>query len=118
MLKIFWILSLAFPAEGRYSCTPTSLSTISPLLRSPGLLKAWEDDAYWTKRQPGYISTQLRRAIGRRSRFHRVQGKLEIVGNTHTINGFGGDAGATLPATTSRIWYFQWGFQHVHGEQR
>ena len=30
----------------------------------PGLLKAWEDDANWMKRQPGYISTQLLRAIG------------------------------------------------------
>ena len=30
----------------------------------PGLLKAWEDDANWMKRQPGYISTQLHRAIG------------------------------------------------------
>jgi heme-degrading monooxygenase HmoA len=29
-----------------------------------GLLKAWEDDANWMKRQPGYISTQLHRAIG------------------------------------------------------
>jgi heme-degrading monooxygenase HmoA len=30
----------------------------------PGLLQAWEDDANWMKRQPGYISTQLHRAIG------------------------------------------------------
>jgi heme-degrading monooxygenase HmoA len=30
----------------------------------PALLKAWEDDANWMKRQPGYISTQLHRAIG------------------------------------------------------
>ena len=30
----------------------------------PGLLKAWEDDANWMKRQPGYISTQLHRGIG------------------------------------------------------
>ncbi len=29
-----------------------------------GLLKAWEDDANWMKRQPGYISTQLHRGIG------------------------------------------------------
>lgn len=28
------------------------------------LLKAWEADANWMKRQPGYISTQLHRAIG------------------------------------------------------
>ena len=30
----------------------------------PGLLKAWEDDANWMKGQPGYISTQLHKAIG------------------------------------------------------
>ena len=28
------------------------------------LLKAWEDDANWMKKQPGYISTQLHRAVG------------------------------------------------------
>ena len=30
----------------------------------PALLKAWEEDANWMKRQPGYISTQLHRGIG------------------------------------------------------
>ena len=30
----------------------------------PALLKAWEDDANWMKKQPGYISTQLHQAIG------------------------------------------------------
>jgi heme-degrading monooxygenase HmoA len=29
----------------------------------PALMKAWEDDANWMKRQPGYISTQLHRGI-------------------------------------------------------
>lgn len=29
-----------------------------------GLLAAWERDANWMKRQPGYISTQLHRGIG------------------------------------------------------
>ena len=29
----------------------------------PALLKAWEDDANWMKKQPGYISTQLHRGI-------------------------------------------------------
>ena len=28
------------------------------------LLKAWEADANWMKKQPGYISTQLHQAIG------------------------------------------------------
>ena len=30
----------------------------------PALLKAWENDANWMKRQAGYISTQLHQAIG------------------------------------------------------
>ncbi len=30
----------------------------------PALLKAWEEDGNWMKRQPGYISTQLHQAIG------------------------------------------------------
>ena len=30
----------------------------------PALLRAWEDDANWMKCQPGYISTQLHRALG------------------------------------------------------
>jgi len=30
----------------------------------PTLLKAWESDANWMKKQPGYISTQLHQAIG------------------------------------------------------
>lgn len=29
-----------------------------------GLVKAWEEDSNWMKRQPGYISTQLHRGIG------------------------------------------------------
>ncbi len=28
------------------------------------LLSAWEGDANWMKQQPGYISTQLHRAVG------------------------------------------------------
>ena len=35
----------------------------------PALLKAWEDDANWMKKQPGYISTQLHQAIGGSSVF-------------------------------------------------
>jgi heme-degrading monooxygenase HmoA len=30
----------------------------------PALLKAWETDANWMKRQPGYISMQLHQGIG------------------------------------------------------
>lgn len=30
----------------------------------PALMAAWEKDANWMKRQPGFLSTQLHRAIG------------------------------------------------------
>jgi heme-degrading monooxygenase HmoA len=30
----------------------------------PGFLKVWRDDAAFMKRQPGFISTQLHRALG------------------------------------------------------
>lgn len=30
----------------------------------PALMAAWEKDATWMKRQPGFLSTQLHRAIG------------------------------------------------------
>ena len=30
----------------------------------PALLAAWEKDATWMKKQPGFLSTQLHRAIG------------------------------------------------------
>jgi heme-degrading monooxygenase HmoA len=30
----------------------------------PALMTAWENDASWMKRQPGFISTQLHRGIG------------------------------------------------------
>lgn len=33
------------------------------------VVRAWEQDANWMKRQPGYISTQLHRAIGGSSLF-------------------------------------------------
>ena len=35
----------------------------------PALLAAWENDANWMKRQPGYISTQLHRAVGASAMF-------------------------------------------------
>ena len=30
----------------------------------PSLMSAWEKDAHWMKQQPGFLSTQLHRAIG------------------------------------------------------
>ena len=30
----------------------------------PSLMSAWEKDAHWMKQQPGFLSTQLHRAMG------------------------------------------------------
>lgn len=35
----------------------------------PALMSAWERDANWMKLQPGYISTQLHRAVGASAMF-------------------------------------------------
>ncbi len=35
----------------------------------PALLKAWEEDALWMKRQTGFISTQLHQAVAGSSVF-------------------------------------------------
>jgi heme-degrading monooxygenase HmoA len=45
-----------------------NLFTVDPA-DADALLAAWERDANWMKRQPGYISTQLHRAIGGSSLF-------------------------------------------------
>jgi len=46
--------------------TPVVLVNIFTVAEAdiPALLTAWENDANWMKRQPGFISTQLHRAIG------------------------------------------------------
>jgi heme-degrading monooxygenase HmoA len=45
--------------------SPVVLVNVFTVLESdiPALLKAWEDDANWMKKPPGYISTQLHRGI-------------------------------------------------------
>jgi heme-degrading monooxygenase HmoA len=62
------------PLDERVPIQQQLAETLSPVVLinlftvSPGdvevLLKAWEADANWMKRQPGYISTQLHRGIG------------------------------------------------------
>jgi len=48
------------------SATPVVLVNIFTVAEAdiPALLTAWENDANWMKRQPGFISSQLHRAIG------------------------------------------------------
>src|SRR5215467_16315727 len=61
-------LDPAFPIERQLEvdATPVVLVNVFTLDKSDEqtFLQAWEDDAAFMKRQPGFISTQLHRAIG------------------------------------------------------
>ncbi len=57
-----------FPIERQLAIDATPVVLINLFMIDPadeaGLLAAWTDDAAFMKRQPGFISTQLHRAIG------------------------------------------------------
>src|ERR1700747_2908641 len=61
-------LDPAFPIERQLGIDtgPVVLVNVGPLDRADeqSFLKVWQDDAVFMKRQPGFISTQLHRAIG------------------------------------------------------
>src|SRR5579864_9105488 len=61
-------LDPAFPIERQIAidASPVVLVNVFTLDRADeqAFLKAWQDDAVFMKRQPGFISTQLHRAIG------------------------------------------------------
>jgi heme-degrading monooxygenase HmoA len=61
-------LDPAFPIERQLAvdASPVVLVNVFTLDKADeqAFLKAWQDDAVFMKRQPGFISTQLHRAIG------------------------------------------------------
>jgi len=61
-------LDPAFPIERQLAvdATPVALVNVFTLDKAdePTFLQTWQDDAEFMKRQPGFISTQLHRAIG------------------------------------------------------
>jgi heme-degrading monooxygenase HmoA len=61
-------LDPAFPIERQLAIdtAPVSLVNVFTLDKAdePTFLHAWKDDALFMKKQPGFISTQLHRAIG------------------------------------------------------
>ena len=61
-------LDPAFPIERQIAieASPAMLVNVFTLDKADeqAFLKAWQDDAIFMKRQPGFISTQLHRAIG------------------------------------------------------
>ncbi len=62
------LLDESFPIERQLGIAATQVVLINLFMLDPadeaGLLAAWADDAEFMKRQPGFISTQLHRAIG------------------------------------------------------
>ena len=61
-------MDAAFPIEKQLQATATPVVLVNLLTLAesdiPALMAAWEKDANWMKRQAGFISTQLHRAIG------------------------------------------------------
>ena len=61
-------LDASYPIEQQLQATasPVVLVNLFTVTAAdiPALMAAWEKDANWMKRQPGFISTQLHRAIG------------------------------------------------------
>jgi heme-degrading monooxygenase HmoA len=61
-------LDATFPIERQLAIetSPVVLVNVCTLDKADEqtFLRAWEDDAHFMKRQPGFISTQLHRAIG------------------------------------------------------
>src|SRR5215472_5909074 len=66
-------LDPAFPIERQIAIdsSPVVLVNVFTLDKADEeiFLKAWQDDAVFMKRQPGFISTQLHRAIGENSTY-------------------------------------------------
>lgn len=67
-MSLFRPLDPAFPIERQLATdvSPVVLINLFTVDKAdePALLAAWADDAEVMKRQPGFISTQLHRAIG------------------------------------------------------
>src|SRR5690348_981216 len=61
-------LDPSFPIERQIAidAAPIVLVNVFTLGKAdePAFLQAWQDDAAFMKRQPGFVSTQLHRAIG------------------------------------------------------
>jgi heme-degrading monooxygenase HmoA len=67
-MSLFRPLDPAFPIEQQLAtdASPVVLVNLFTVDKAeePALLAAWANDAEFMKRQPGFISTQLHRAIG------------------------------------------------------
>lgn len=61
-------LDPSFPIERQIAIDANAVVLVNPFtldkVDETAFLKTWQDDAAFMKRQPGFISTQLHRAIG------------------------------------------------------
>ncbi|MGI9524493.1 MAG: antibiotic biosynthesis monooxygenase family protein [Hyphomicrobiaceae bacterium] len=61
-------LDPTFPIEQQLAVDAGPVVLINVFTVDPSdqeaLVEAWKDDALWMKKQPGYISTQLHKAVG------------------------------------------------------
>ncbi|MGY4257926.1 heme-degrading monooxygenase HmoA [Bradyrhizobium sp. USDA 4516] len=61
-------LDPSFPIDRQIAIEANSVVLVNPFTLDKAdeaaFLKAWQDDAAFMKRQPGFISTQLHRALG------------------------------------------------------
>src|SRR5262245_4146676 len=66
-------LDEAYPIQRQLDATQSPVILVNTFAVDPAeadaLLAAWERDANWMKQQPGFISTQLHRAVGGSSLF-------------------------------------------------
>ncbi len=62
-----------FPIQQQLGVEAGPVVLVNVLTVDPGeqdaMLKAWRNDALWMKMQPGYISTQLHKAVGESSMY-------------------------------------------------
>ena len=93
-------LDPAFPIDRQLSVSASPVVLINLFTvearEISALLKAWEADANWMKQQPGFISTQLHRAIGESCIFlnYAVWQSVEDFRNAFTDPAFRNSLGA------------------------
>ncbi len=67
-MSILRPLDPAFPIDRQLAVEASSVVLVNVFTLAkadePAFLRAWQDDAVFMKQQPGFISTQLHRAIG------------------------------------------------------
>lgn len=62
-----------FPIQQQLGIEAAPVVLVNVFTVDPGdqvaLVEAWKEDALWMKKQPGYISTQLHKAVGESSMY-------------------------------------------------